>query len=69
MSIAKNPEKKDSVRRAQNKYQLANFKVVGCKLPKDMAEQFAAKAKENGTSANAVLIEFVKQYMESNRGV
>lgn len=65
MSMAKNPEKKESVRRAQNKYQLANFKVVGCKLPKDTAEQFAAKAKANGTTSNAVLIEFVKQYLES----
>ena len=65
MPMAKNPEKKDSVRRAQNKYQLANFKVVGCKLPKDMAEQFSAKAKANGSSANAVLADFVKQYLES----
>ncbi len=63
--MAKNPEKKDSVRRAQNKYQLANFKVVGCKLPRDIAEQFAKKAKANGTTSNAVLVEFVKQYLES----
>lgn len=65
MPMAKNPEKKDSVRRAQNKYQLANFKVVGCKLPKDVAEAFQAKAKANGTSANAVLAEMVSKYMET----
>lgn len=64
MPIAKNPEKKDSVRRAQNKYQLANFKVVGCKLPRDYADAFDRKAKQNGTSINAVLFEMIKKYME-----
>ena len=62
--MAKNPEKKDSVRRAQNKYQLANFKVVGCKLPKEVAERFDAKAKADGKTANAVLTEFVMKYLE-----
>lgn len=64
MPKAKNPEKKDSVRRAQNKYQLANFKVVGCKLPKAYAEAFAEKAKQNGSTVNAVLLEMIKKYME-----
>lgn len=64
MPMAKNPEKKDSVRRAQNKYQLANFKVVGCKLPKADAEAFAEKAKQNGTTVNSVLLEMIKKYME-----
>ena len=68
MSIAKNPEKKDSVRKAQNKYFQANFKTVGCKLPKDVAERFAEKAKANGTTANAVLASFVAQYLENSIG-
>ena len=64
MPVAKNPKKKDSVRKAQNKYQLANFKVVGCKLPKAYAEAFAEKTKQNGSSVNAVLLEMIKKYME-----
>jgi len=64
MPKAKNPEKKDSVRRAQNKYQLANFKVVGCKLPKAEAEAFVEKVNQSGTSVNAVLLKMIKKYME-----
>lgn len=64
MPKAKNPEKKDSVRRAQNKYQLANYKVVGCKLPKAEAEAFVEKVNQSGTSVNAVLLKMIKKYME-----
>lgn len=64
MSIAKNPEKKDSVRRAQNKYFQENFKTVGCKLPKDLANDFRAKVEKNGTTVNAVLFEMITKYME-----
>ena len=63
MPIAKNPQKKESVRRAQNKYFKENFKTVGCKLPKDVAEAFQAKAKANGTTVNAVLFEMISKYM------
>jgi hypothetical protein len=76
--MAKNPEKKDSVRRAQNKYQLANFKVVGCKLPRETAEAFTKMVEQDPAfivgnnekgSVNAALTSFIKAYMESNRGV
>lgn len=78
MPKAKNPEKKDSVRRAQNKYQLANFKTLGCKLPKTMAEDFIKMVEQDPAfivgnndkgSVNAALTSFIKAYMESNRGV
>ena len=65
MPIAKNPGKKDSVRRAQNKYFKENFRTVGCKLPKDLANDFKDKAKANGTTINAVLFEMITKYMES----
>ena len=65
MPIAKNPEKKDSVRRAQNKYFKENFKTVGCKLPKDVAIAFKDKVEANGTTVNAVLFEMITKYMES----
>lgn len=72
MPMAKNPEKKDSVRRAQNKYQLANFKVVGCKLPIETANRFIEKVKRDPDffvggkgegSVNAALASFVKSYL------
>ena len=78
MPKAKNPEKKDSVRRAQNKYQLANFKTLGCKLPKAIAEEFIKMVEQDPAfivgnsekgSVNAALTSFIKAYMESNRGV
>ena len=64
MSQEKNPKKRDSTRRAQNKYFQKNFKTVGCKLPKEYAERFIAKTKANDTTVNAVLIEMIAKYME-----
>jgi len=78
MPMEKNPEKKDSVRRAQNKYQLSNFKVVGCKLQKAMAEDFIKMVEQDPAfivgnndkgSVNAALTSFIKAYMESSGGV
>ena len=64
MPKEKNPKKLDSVRKAQNKYFQANFKTVGCKLTKDMAERFSAKAIAEGKTVNAVLFEMIKSYLE-----
>ena len=63
MSMPKG-KKTDAERRAQNKYFQANFKTVGCKLPKDLAEAFKKKAEANGTTINAVLLSFITEYME-----
>ena len=59
----KNPEKRDSLRKAQNKYFQANFKTVGCKLTKEMAERFDAKVKQEKKTINAVLLEMIKNYL------
>lgn len=63
MSIAKSDNKTDAQRRAQNKYFQANFKTVGCKLPKETAERFIAKAKSENKTVNAVLFEMIQNYM------
>lgn len=72
MSIAKGTKKTDAERRAQNKYQAKTFKTVGCKLPKDLAQRFIDKAESDPAfinpktgkgSANAVLMSFVKSYL------
>jgi len=72
MSIAKGEKKTDAQRRAQNKYEAKTYKVVGCKLPKDLAEQFIAKAESDPAfynpqlgkgSANAALLSFITEYM------
>lgn len=68
MSQPKGEKKTDAERRAQNKYQAKTYKVVGCKLTKDVAERFIEKAKANGTNANAVLASFVAQYLENSIG-
>lgn len=65
MPQAKGEKKTDAERRAQNKYQAKTYKVVGCKLPKDLANDFKAKAEKNGTTINAVLFEMITKYMES----
>ena len=49
----------DAKRKANNAWDAKNMKVVGCKLKVEDAELFAEYAKEQGTTVNALLQQFV----------
>lgn len=54
----------DAQRRANNKYISENMTVLGCKVRKDYAERVRQKAKDEGTSVNAILKKALDEFME-----
>lgn len=56
----------DSQRRANNKYISKNMTVLGCKVRKDYADRVRQKAKDEGTSVNAILKKALDEYMEGD---
>ena len=56
----------EAKRRANNKYDLANYTVVGCKIRKEVADQFRDECKRRGTSPNEVFREAIRDFMKSS---
>lgn len=53
-----------SKRAANNKWDKENMKIVACKLRKDYAEKFMKYAADKGTTANALLKEYILTTIE-----
>lgn len=54
----------DAQRRANNKYISEHMTVIGCKVRKDYADRVRQKAKDEGTSVNAILKKALDDFME-----
>ncbi len=54
----------EAKKRANNKYNLEHYTVVGCKLRKEKAEEFKKMCQDNGTTPNAVLTKAIDDFME-----
>lgn len=54
---------KDYQKRARNKWDSTNMQIVACKVRKNIANEFMAKAKANGTNANHLLKNFIYEYL------
>ena len=59
----------DAKRKANNKYDLANYTVVGCKVRKEIADQFRDVCKQKNTSPNAVFRDAIYDFMKKEAGV
>lgn len=57
----------DAQRRANNKYISKNMTVLGCKVRKDYADRVRKKAKDKGTSVNAILKKALDDFMEGDK--
>lgn len=53
-------------RAGNRKWDRANMATIGCKLKKYQAEQFKEYAKKQGTTANALLKEYVLTILQNN---
>ena len=51
--------KTEAKRRADNKYNLAHYTVLGCKIRKDKAEEFKKMCQDAGTTPNAIFTKAV----------
>lgn len=56
----------DAQRRANNKYISEHMTVLGCKVRKDYADRVRKKAKDKGTSVNAILKKALDEFMEGD---
>ena len=56
----------DAQRRANNKYISEHMTVLGCKVRKDYADRVRQKAKDEGTSVNAILKKALDDFMEGD---
>ena len=57
----------DAQRRANNKYISKNMTVLGCKVRKDYADRVRQKAKDEGTSVNAILKKALDDFMGGDK--
>ena len=56
----------DAQKKARNKWNAANMITVGVKMRRDLAQQFTAAAKANGTTRNAVLLAAAREYIRTH---
>lgn len=57
---------KDAQYKAAKKWNAANMKTVAATVRADIAESFKTACINNGTTAHAVLKQFIQEYIESN---
>ncbi len=61
----------DAQKRAKNKWDGENMKVLGCKIRRDLAEEFQTLAARNGTTPNALMrgwiLEYIDQYTQTKK--
>lgn len=51
-------------RRANNKYDAAHMTILACKVRKEYAEKVRIKAKDEGTTVNAILKKALDEFLE-----
>lgn len=54
----------EAQKRANNKYIAEHMTVLGCKVRKEYADKVREKAKEEGTSVNAILKRALDEFLE-----
>lgn len=54
----------EAQKRANNKYIAEHMTVLGCKVRKEYADRVREKAKEEGTSVNAILKKALDEFLE-----
>ena len=55
----------EAQKRANNKYIAEHMTVLGCKVRKEYADRVREKAKEEGTSVNAILKKALDEFLEN----
>jgi hypothetical protein len=55
----------EAKKRANNKYNLAHYTVVGCKIKKEDAQAFKEECKKRNTSQNEVLKNAINDFMKA----
>lgn len=57
----------DAQRRANNKWDRENMANISCKMRREIAEEFKAAAKANGTTPNELIRGWIAAYLEAHK--
>lgn len=57
----------DAQRRANNKWDRENMANISCKMRREIAEEFKATAKANGTTPNELIRGWIAAYLEAHK--
>lgn len=57
----------DAQRRANNKWDRENMANISCKMRREIAEEFKAAAKANGTTPNELIRGWIAGYLEAHK--
>lgn len=57
----------DAKKAANARWDAHNMTILGCKVRKDYADRVRKKAKEKGTSVNAILKKALDDFMEGDK--
>ena len=55
----------DAQRRANNKWDRENMANISCKMRREIAEEFKAAAKANGTTPNELIRGWIAEYLKA----
>lgn len=53
----------DTQRRARNKWDAENMSVISCKIKREIADDFKATARANGTTPNELIHGWISNYL------
>lgn len=57
----------DAQRRANNKWDRENMANISCKMRREIAEEFKAAAKANGTTPNELIRGWIAAYLQATQ--
>ena len=58
----------DESKKKRREYDKINYSVIGCKLPRPVADAFRSYCADQGKSVSSVLADFVRQTLASSDG-
>ena len=59
----------DSRKERHIKYDQKNYSVIGCKLPRPVADQFRQLCKNHGVSVSSVLAAYVRRVLDDPENI
>lgn len=57
----------DTQRRARNKWDAENMSVISCKIKREIADDFKATARANGTTPNELIRGWINDYLNDRK--
>lgn len=56
----------DAQKRTRNKWDAENMSVISCKIKREIADDFKATARANGTTPNELIRGWISNYLDAH---